>query len=74
MDKTKKTKKKAQSSWLYGKYPSIPPEIIDEEAGPDKVIEALHDRTGEKHHELPLLDEDHLAFDVKCLVDILIQN
>ena len=47
------------------------PEIIDEEAGPNKVVEALHDGTGEEQHELPLLDEDHLALDVKCFVHIL---
>ena len=49
----------------------FPPEIIDEEARPDQVVEALHDRAGEEQHELPLLDEDHLALDVKRLVDIL---
>ena len=51
----------------------FPPEIIDEEARPDQVVEALHDRAGEEQHELPLLDEDHLALDVQCLVDILME-
>ena len=50
------------------------PEIIDKEARPHQVVEALHDGAGEEQHELPLLDEDHLALDVECLVDILAQN
>ena len=47
------------------------PEIIDEEPRPDEVVEPLHDRTGQEQHLLPLLDVDHLALDVECLVNIL---
>ena len=46
-------------------------EVVDEEAGPDEVVEPLHDGAGQEQHEAPLLDEDHLPLDVQRLVDVL---
>ena len=47
------------------------PQVIDKQAWPDEVVEALHDGAGEEQHETPLLDEHHLALDVEGLVNIL---
>ena len=39
----------------------ILPEIIDEEPGPDEVVEVLHDGAGQEQHALPLSHVHHLT-------------
>ena len=31
-------------------------QVVDEEAGPDQVVQPLHDGAGQEEHEAPLLD------------------
>ena len=50
---------------------AISPEIIDEQARPDEVVEVIHHGTGQKEHLLPFSDIDHLALDVESLIHIL---
>ena len=40
------------------------PELIDEQARPDEVVEALHDWAGQEQHLLPLSNVDHLALTI----------
>ena len=40
------------------------PELIDEQARPDEVVEALHDWAGQKQHLLPLSNVDHLTLKI----------
>ncbi len=47
------------------------PEVVDEEARPDQVVEVIHNRTGEEEQLLPLRHVDHLPFDVQRLVHVL---
>ena len=47
------------------------PEIIDEESGPDEIVEPFHNWAGKEQHLLPLFNVDHLPLDVESLVNVL---
>ena len=41
------------------------PEVIDEEARPDEVVEVLHDGAGQEEHAVPLLHVHHLPLHIE---------
>ena len=48
------------------------PQLINEEAGPDEMVEAIHDRAGQEQHLLPLSDVNHLTLQKNQLMYIYI--
>ena len=49
-------------------------EVVDEEAGPDEIVQVGHHGAGQEQHLLPLLHVHHLTLDVERLVDFLVKE
>ena len=49
-------------------------QVVDEQPGPDEVVEVGHHGAGQEQHLLPLLHVDHLTLDVERLVDFLVKE